>query len=165
MVTHPEFIQNIRQFMEIAMYRALHERVHFAKSLGLSMPQFSILAQLHFRGVCGLSEVSERFEITPAAASQLVDKLVQSGLVRREEDPHDRRAKCLNLTDKGKELLQRNLAERYRWVDELAEELTPAERAKITEALEIMTQAAQKLETESIQDPTQKPKLFTINSQ
>jgi DNA-binding MarR family transcriptional regulator len=157
MASHPEFIQIIRQFMDIGMQRALHERLHFAKSLGLSMPQLSVLFQLHFRGVCGMSEVSEQFEITPAAASQLVDKLVQNGLIRREEDPRDRRAKCLNLTDKGKELLQRNFDERYRWVDELAEKLTPEERAKVTEALEIMTRAAQGLETEPMQFPAQHP--------
>ena len=40
-----------------------------------------------------------------AAASQLVDKLVQGGLIQCEEDPQDRRAKLLNLNDKGKELM------------------------------------------------------------
>ncbi len=104
-----------------------------------------------------MSEVSERFEITPAAASQLVEKLVQSGLIRREEDPRDRRAKCLNLTDKGKELLQRNFDERYQWLDDLAERLTASERAKVMEALEMMTRAAQELETEPMQFPTQNP--------
>jgi DNA-binding MarR family transcriptional regulator len=157
MVSHTEFIQTIRQFMDIAMHRALHERLHFAKSLGLSMQQLSVLIQLHFRGACGMSQVSERFEITPAAASQLVDKLVQSGLIRREEDPHDRRAKSLNLTDKGKELLQRNFEERYQWLDELDEKLTASERTKVMEALEIMTRAAQELETESVQVPPQNP--------
>ena len=157
MTPHPEFIQIIRQFMDLAMHQAMHERFHFAKSVGLSMPQLSILLQLHFRGVCGMSEVSEKFEITPAAASQLVDKLVQNGLIRREEDPHDRRAKCLDLTEKGRDLLQRNFDERYRWVDELAEKLTPEERAKVKEALEIMTRAAQELETEPMQFPTQNP--------
>jgi DNA-binding MarR family transcriptional regulator len=157
MTSHPEFVQIIRQFMDIGMQRALHERFHFAKSLGLSMPQLSVLIQLHFRGVCGMSEVSERIEITPAAASQLVDKLVQNGLIKREEDPRDRRAKCLNLTDKGKELLQRNFDERYSWVDDLAEKLTPEDRAKVSEALEIMTRAAQELETEPIQFPTPNP--------
>ena len=157
MASHPEFIQIIRQFMDIGMQRALHERLHFAKSLGLSMPQLSVLIQLHFRGVCGMSEVSERFEITPAAASQLVDKLVQNGLIRREEDPRDRRAKCLDLTDKGRDLLQRNFDERYRWVDEVVEKLTPEDRTKVREALEIMTRAAQELETEPVQFPAQNP--------
>jgi DNA-binding MarR family transcriptional regulator len=115
------------------------------------MPQFSVLMQLHHRGNCAVGDISERFDITNAAASQLVDKLVQSGFIQREEDPHDRRAKLLNLTDKGLELIQQGIEERYRWVEELAGKLTAEDRAKVTEALNIMTQAAKELEAEPVQ--------------
>lgn len=148
MFSPSQVIQTIRQFLDFALHHSMRERVHFAKATGLSMPQFGILMQLHYRKGCGVSEISERFDITNAAASQLVDKLVQSGLIQREEDPNDRRAKLLNLTDKGKELIQQGIEERYRWVDQLAAKLTPEERTKVTEALQIMTQAANELETE-----------------
>ena len=151
MISHPEFIQAIRQFMDIAMHHVLHERIHFAKALGLSMPQFSILMQLHYRGNCGVSDISDRFDITSAAASQLVDKLVQSRLIQREEDPHDRRAKLLNLTEKARELIQQNIEQRYRWVDQLAGKLTAEESEKVAEALNLMTQAAKDLEMEPVQ--------------
>jgi DNA-binding MarR family transcriptional regulator len=105
--------------------------------------------QLHYRKDCGVSDIGERFDITNAAASQLVDKLVQSGLIQREEDPNDRRAKLLNLTEKGRQFIQKGVEERYRWVDRLAAKLTPEERAKVDEALQIMTQAARELEAET----------------
>ncbi|MEO6680479.1 MAG: MarR family transcriptional regulator [Pseudomonas sp.] len=37
---------------------------------------------------------------------RLLDQLCNSGYVRRTEDAHDRRAKCLSLTDTGRELVQ-----------------------------------------------------------
>jgi DNA-binding MarR family transcriptional regulator len=151
MVSSSQLIQTIRQFMDMAMHHSMRERSHFAKAIGLSMPQFGILMQLHYRSNCGVSDISDRFDITNAAASQLVDKLVQSGLIQREEDPHDRRAKLLNLTEKGRELIQQGMEERYRWVDQLAEKLTAEERAKVGEALNIMTQAAQELEAKPVQ--------------
>jgi DNA-binding MarR family transcriptional regulator len=151
MTSTPQLIQTIRQFMDFAMHHSMRERAHFAKATGLSMPQFGILMQLHYRHNCGVSDLSERFDITNAAASQLVEKLVQSGLIQREEDPNDRRAKLLNLTDKGRDLIQQGLEGRYRWVDEVAGKLTAEERAKVSEALKIMTQAAEELETESMQ--------------
>ena len=154
MTSSPQLIQTIRQFLDIAMHHSLRERAHFAKALGLSMPQLGILMQLHYRENCGISDISDRFHITNAAASQLADKLVQSGLIRREEDPSDRRAKLLNLTDKAKELFQKSLDERYRWVDNLAAKLTPEERTKVAEALEIMTQVARELEAESVHPVT-----------
>ena len=149
MTSHTDLIQTMRQFLDFAMHHTMHERIHFAKALGLSMPQLGVLMQLHYRGNCGVSDISDRFDITNAAASQLVDKLVQSKLIQREEDPQDRRAKLLNLTEKARELIQRNMEDRYRWVGQLAEKLTPEERTKIVEALNLMTNAAQELEAES----------------
>jgi DNA-binding MarR family transcriptional regulator len=154
MTSPSQLIQTIRQFLDFAMHHSLRERAHFAKATGLSMPQFGILMQLHYRKDCGVSDISERFDITNAAASQLVDKLVQSGLILRAEDPTDRRAKLLNLTEKGKQFIQKGIEERYRWVDQLAAKLTPEERAKVDEALQIMTQAAKELEAEPIQSAT-----------
>ena len=136
--------------MDFAMHHSMRERAHFAKATGLSMPQFGILMQLHYRGNCAVGDISERFDITNAAASQLVDKLVQSRLIQREEDPSDRRAKLLNLTDKGKKLIQQGIEERYRWVDQLAEKLTAEERAQVDEAITILMEAAKKMETESV---------------
>jgi DNA-binding MarR family transcriptional regulator len=150
MISAPQLIQTIRQFMDFAMHHSMRERAHFAKATGLSMPQFGILMQLHYRHNCGVSDLSERFDITNAAASQLVDKLVQSGLIQREEDPNDRRAKLLNITEKGRQLIQQGIEERYRWVDQLARKLTEEERNKVSEALQIMTQAAKELESEPV---------------
>ena len=146
-----QFNQAIRSWMDVFMHRSMRGWGRFAKSTGLSMPQFGLLMQMHHKGACGMSEVSERFDITPAAASQLVDKLVQNGFVQRVEDPNDRRAKLLSLTDKGRELIQQGIEERYRWVEELAGKLTDEERAQVSEALNIMTRAAQELEAEQVQ--------------
>jgi DNA-binding MarR family transcriptional regulator len=152
---HVQFTQSIRAWMDIFMHRSMRGWGRFAKSTGLSMPQFSVLMQLHYRGACGMSKVSEGFDISPAAASQLVDKLVQSGYIQRVEDPEDRRAKLLSLTDKGRELIQQGLQERYRWVDELAAKLSAEERAQVSEALDIMTRAAREMELET--DPLHHP--------
>ena len=146
----PQFTQSIRAWMDVFMQRSMGNWWRFARSTGLSMPQFSLMTQLYHRGACGMSGISERFEITPAAASQMVDKLVQGGYVVRDEEPSDRRAKLLNLTDKGRQLIDAGNEERYRWVDELAGKLSADERAQIVEALERMTQAMQELEQEPV---------------
>jgi DNA-binding MarR family transcriptional regulator len=143
-----QFSQAIRAWMDVFMHRSMRGWGLFARSMGLSMPQFSLLMQLHHKGACGMSEVSGRFEITPAAASQLVDKLVQGGLIIREEDPSDRRAKLLNLTDKGRELMEQGIEERYRWVDQLAEKLSDEEKTRVSEALTLLTAAAREFEAE-----------------
>ena len=139
-------IRTIRYFMDIAMHYSMRERFHFAKTTGLSMPQFGILMQLHYRSNCGVSDISDHFDITNAAASQLVDKLVHMSYLERTEDPSDRRAKLLNLTDQGRSFVEQGLRERHRWMDELVRNLSAEEKVKVSEALAILTEAAQRNE-------------------
>ena len=140
-----QFSKTLRAWMDTFMHRSMRGWSHFAKSTGLSMPQFSILMQLHHKGPCGLSEISERFDITAAAASQLVDKLVQAGYLARTEDPTDRRAKLLTLSDKGKELINQGTEERHRWMDDLAATLSVEDQKKVSEALILLTNAAKEM--------------------
>jgi DNA-binding MarR family transcriptional regulator len=135
--------------MDVFMHRSMRGWGQFAKSSGLSMPQISILMQLHYKGSCGLSQISERFDISAAAASQLADKLVQAGYLERAEDPNDRRAKLLRLSEDGAKLVKRGIEERYRWMERLADSLSAQQQKKISEALEMLTQAAQQLDEEN----------------
>ncbi|MBI3170119.1 MAG: MarR family transcriptional regulator [Chloroflexi bacterium] len=139
----------LRGWMDIFMHRSMRSWMHFARSTGLSMPQFSILMQLHHKGSFGMSQISEKFDITAAAASQLTEKLVQGAYIERTEDPNDRRAKSIQLTPKGKELIETGITERYRWMDELVSKLSAEEKPKVIEALNILTEAASKLDEKS----------------
>jgi DNA-binding MarR family transcriptional regulator len=138
--------QSLRSWMDIVMHRSMRGWMTFAKSTGLSMPQFSILMQLHHKGPCGMSEISERFDITAAAASQLTEKLVQGGYIERAEDPNDRRAKSIQLTSKRRELVEAGMTERNRWMDELVSKLSAEDKPKVVEALIVLTEAAKQLE-------------------
>ncbi|MBP6210960.1 MAG: MarR family transcriptional regulator [Anaerolineales bacterium] len=138
--------QSLRDWMDIFMHRSMRGWNQFAKSAGLTMPQFSILMQLHHKGPCGMSAISERFDITNAAASQLVEKLVQGGYLERAEDPSDRRARLLRLSTNGEKLLSKGLEERHRWLDEVTSQLSGEESARVAEALNILTNAAKKIE-------------------
>ncbi len=141
-----QFSQAIRSWMDVFMHRSMRGWGLFAKSTGLSMPQFSILMQLHHKGSCGMSAISERFDVSAAAASQLVDKLVQAGYIERTEDPSDRRAKLLKLSTNGAKLVADGIQERYRWMDELVGQLTAEERGKVAEALTLLTEKAKEVD-------------------
>ncbi|NML18159.1 winged helix DNA-binding protein [Azohydromonas sp. G-1-1-14] len=50
--------------------------------------------------------VAEALEIEPSSLVRVIDQLVEAGLVLREEDPQDRRARILRLTPAGRECAQ-----------------------------------------------------------
>jgi DNA-binding MarR family transcriptional regulator len=107
------------------------------------MPQFRLLMQLYYQGMaCGISQISDDMSITNAAASQLVDKMVNSGLLERAEDPNDRRAKLVTLSEKGREFVKNGIEQRYLWVNGLAETLNDEQRQSIAQALTVLTDKA-----------------------
>lgn len=146
------FIQSIRASMDLVTHQAFREHGRYVKSTGLSMPQFGILMHLKYHQLCSLSDISARMGVTAAASSQLVDKLVQGGLLERAEDPVDRRAKQITLSARGHELVEAGLATRHDWVDVLVKELTPAECELVEKGLAVLARALRKKQGEERPD-------------
>jgi DNA-binding MarR family transcriptional regulator len=141
-----QFLVIIRKWSEVFMKRSMRDFKHFMDDSGLSPSQISTLMRLNFRGGCGVSDIAEHVGITNAAASQLIDRMVNMSLIERVEDPLDRRAKLLSLTVKGKALVEDGIAARQRWMELLTSALTLDEQNTIAAALTMLTAAAQRLE-------------------
>jgi DNA-binding MarR family transcriptional regulator len=150
MTSPTELTETIRQLMDVITTRTMRERSQYVKASGLSMPQFGILMHLYRSNNCGISHLGEYMDISAPAASQLVDRLVQHGLVERTEDPNDRRAKQLALTPKGRELIEKGNIERTRWVDELAASLAPESYDSVVSTLAMLTKMVRRLEQSEI---------------
>ena len=79
----------------------------------LSLPphQFRAL-RLIAAGPLRPARLAEKLCITPRAVTDVVDVLIAEGLVSSTADPTDRRAKVLDVTDEGRERLERLVSER-----------------------------------------------------
>lgn len=145
MTISEDFSKVLHDWSETFMRRSMHEFIQFSKDSGLSMPQIRTLFHLHHESKCGVSEIGELLGVTNPAASQMIDRLVISGYVERTEDPIDRRAKRLKLTEKGHEIVKESIEIRRRWMERLTDALTLEEQESIISALVILTQAAHDL--------------------
>jgi DNA-binding MarR family transcriptional regulator len=75
--------------------------------IGLSLPKFAALAQLHASGESlPLGELAERLACVKSNVTQLVDRLEADGLVSREPDPNDRRSRLAVLTAAGRKAFE-----------------------------------------------------------
>jgi DNA-binding MarR family transcriptional regulator len=89
-------------------------RVFFAR-WNLSPSQFNVLNLLYDRpGGCSQTELSRQLIMHRSNVTGLVDRLAARGLVRRTDDPGDRRAFTLLLTRGGKKLVREILPHYYR---------------------------------------------------
>jgi DNA-binding MarR family transcriptional regulator len=164
MTTPDKFKQVLRDWSATFMRRSMRDFVQFRKNSGLSMTQMNTLFHLYHGSKCGVSDVGELLGVTNAAASQLVDKLVQNGLIERSEDPLDRRMKQLKLTIKGQEIIQESIEVRRRWMEQLTDELTQDEQESIITALTILTYAAENLDLGIYQSESEKKDVIRVTN-
>lgn len=143
-----QFTQVLRAWSEVFMRRSMQDFKRFTDESGLSPSQIHTLMRLHHQETCGVSEIGEHLGISNPAASQLVERLVQQGLLERCEAPDDRRQKQISLSRAGRALIDDGIEARQQWWVELTTTLTPQEQVEITRALTVLTEAAQRLEAE-----------------
>jgi DNA-binding MarR family transcriptional regulator len=77
------------------------------KVTGLTLPQFDVITQLGaLEGCCTQEALCDRLLVTKGNVSGLVSRMVQEGLVSRQEDPANRRCNRVQLTAKGRRLFE-----------------------------------------------------------
>jgi DNA-binding MarR family transcriptional regulator len=75
--------------------------------LNLTMPQLKMLFAVDWLGPVPMSQVAGRLHIGVSAATALIDRLVEQGLARREQDVRDRRVVRVASTAAGRSLVLR----------------------------------------------------------
>jgi len=125
---------------------SLHDFNRYMRSAGLSLPQMTILLHLHYQGPSDMTHICEMMQVSPAGASQMIERMAQQGVVRREEKPGDRRVRLATLTEKGREVVLESIAARQAWIEELVAGLSPAEASHIGDVLQTLNQVANKME-------------------
>ena len=104
-----------------------------------SFTTLSVLHTLAHKGPERLSELTASEQVTQPAVTQIVTKLERDGLVERRSDPSDGRAVLVHITEQGAAVVDGRQADRIARLTELADRLTPAERAAIQAALPALT--------------------------
>ncbi len=92
-----ELLHSFHAIRNITKNRSLHlgHQDHITHS------QWFVLTMIEHLKKTNIKEIAETLEMSSSAATQLVDVLVQIGLVIRQEDPEDRRSVQLELSPKG----------------------------------------------------------------
>jgi DNA-binding MarR family transcriptional regulator len=72
-----------------------------ASDINISAEQFPILEYIKKNPGCMQADVAKRCSISAAAVTQTMHRLENSGLIKRDTDPENQRAKRLYITDKG----------------------------------------------------------------
>ena len=116
---------------------------HIKKLMGLTIRQASAIARLKImmdrapQGVA-LKTLAQELQMTVPATSLLVETMVNKGVFERNQNPDDRRAICIRLSTKGRELFDVGFSALERQLDNHSADISADELeicAKVTEKL------------------------------
>ncbi|MDI3327874.1 MAG: MarR family transcriptional regulator [Alicyclobacillaceae bacterium] len=120
-----ELIDLMRRTMRGVKQRMYQE----LREYDLTVPQMWVLRTLHLEGIHSLAELSRKVGMSTSTASGIIDRLVRMGLVDRRRDEADRRVVWLQLSEKGRSLVERVPALHFDYFRSLLEKM-PEEDAE-----------------------------------
>lgn len=99
---------------------------------------FDVLASLRRQGPpfqLSPSALCEATMLTSGAMTNRLDRLEDAGLVERHPDPDDRRGLCIQLTEKGRDLVDKALEIRFEHANQAFAPLSESERTQLVRLL------------------------------
>jgi DNA-binding MarR family transcriptional regulator len=107
---------------------------------GLSMTQCKALLELGGLGEATepkqVSDLADAFGVSVPSMSRAVEALVKDGLATRVEDAEDRRVRRVEITPKGKKLVDTLIVIRQTGMEEFAASLSEDQRRKLDAAVD-----------------------------
>lgn len=118
--------------------RAIRSEIRRRGAAHFSVPQIRTLAFLHHRpGVC-LFELAEHLGVARPTASNLVERLVQRGMVTRTTDPRERRRVVLALTPLGTRHFQNASHSAQAWMATVLAGQAPSVLRRLAAAMSVL---------------------------
>ena len=143
MAESEQLIADIMEAQRRLQHLFAYDRADPLFSSHLTVSQLRILLLLSRGNAMSGGELADRIGVKLAALSGMIDRLVTNDLVRRQEDPHDRRVRRISLSAAGAQLIGNIInagAERQRGV---LDRLSAGELATVADAMRILVRAAE----------------------
>lgn len=122
----------------LLVVRLVRAEIRRSRPAGLSLNQLRALSCVKQTPDASLSLVADSLGLALPSASHLVNGLVRRGMLERRPGATDRRRLRLTLTRAGRASLDRALAVTRRHVADRLAPLTPAQRTRVIEAMNLV---------------------------
>ncbi len=140
-----KFLNTLIIWIEKTTHRHMRSFMRYIRGSDLSISQANTLMRLYHHGPSPINDLADHLGITDAAVSQLLNQLIDLGYIVRSTSPSDRRIKVIALTELGQEMVENGIQQRHAWVNDLADEFSPSEKAQMLPSLELLNDRILKL--------------------
>ncbi|NYD43434.1 MarR family transcriptional regulator [Nocardioides panaciterrulae] len=109
----------------------------------VTVTQFRTLVVLSGRGGTTLRALAESLDVNASTAQRMVERLVAGGLVSRRTGDTDRRQVALELTDEGRQVVERVTERRRKEIARIVRRMPAETRAAFVAAVDAFGDAAE----------------------
>jgi DNA-binding MarR family transcriptional regulator len=141
-----KLIEQLNQFAVMMMHINMIYNVQLMQEYDLSFTHLNSLFYIHRAGCTNIHCLAEHLGVTKAAVSQMIDRLVDSGLISRQEAPLDRRSKLICLSETGESLVQKAFQARQKWIPNLAASLTESQQEQACQIFETVNEKLRQIQ-------------------
>jgi len=142
-----EVAKILLDWSSIYMRRSMHDFMQYTRTAGISMAQINVLMWLYYHKSSEVMRLEEVMQVSRPAASQMVERMVQQGLVCRTESSTDRRARLVTLSERGKEIVEEAINARSKWISELVETFSPEQKISAAKVLKMLSEHMLEMDT------------------
>lgn len=107
----------------------------------ITLPQFRMLVLLDSRGAMKLTTIAELLDVNPSTATRMVDRLVTTEMVARQQNPATRREVVIELTPEGRRVVRGVTRRRRAAIGRIVARMSEDERRDLVGALTAFTEA------------------------
>ena len=133
---------------------SMHDISRYSRATGLSLIELNVLLHIYYGGPREVMTFTGLMQLSPAGASQLVERLAKQGMVYREESSDDRRVRLVHLTEAGKQIIADTIASRQKWAEHLMASLDSDQKEPVAQALLLLTEKALQLDAREASNPS-----------
>jgi MarR family transcriptional regulator, 2-MHQ and catechol-resistance regulon repressor len=105
------------------------------KNLGLGDSDFRVLEVLLHKGPLPVNVIGEKVELTTGSITTAVDRMEAKWFVVRKNHPEDRRVRIVELTPKGRRLIEKAYAQHEILMERAMKHLSREDRALLVDLL------------------------------
>jgi MarR family transcriptional regulator, 2-MHQ and catechol-resistance regulon repressor len=122
--------QSLKLFIVLSRaYRAVNENVNkLIQTYGLNPTEFAVLELLYHKGDQPMQQIGGKILLASGSITYVVDKLEQKGYLTRVACPKDRRVTYAQITEKGKEFIEKIFPDHAQYIDSLISVLSEEEK-------------------------------------
>ncbi len=129
-------------FSLLANYQ--EKEVHLAKLHKLTQAEYRCLRLFGKNESINNKTIATRMKLSPSRLTRIIDGLVVKGYIRRQIDSHDRRNMKVNLSRKGKSLVQKLNSAYVDIHDEILQDIDPSHHEHLISGMTHLLKALEK---------------------